>query len=279
MKRLAITLIVLGALVGSVHAYDFETPRGIGQGRTIVLSNPRAADLLRAGTPGLTPGAWAFDAGYNRRFELSDLDQFFIAGGWGIGRFGLAVGASQTGDADLYAEQLLQGSVSFRIDSLRLGASLSGMQVQFGGRYGELRAATFGLGVSYRYRTFIGALNVDNITSPRLLETSEASPPRYSFLSEYVSGRGFSFTARTTFEPNQPPQFALGQIVALSERGNLFWGIATGPMEYGAGLEIKIPSGVISYATSVHPVLGLSHTVTLSLGSTRPSQRKSGEFD
>ncbi len=266
-------------LVSTTLANDFISPRQIGMGRTMVLSQSSASTLANVPTGGLERSKWGIEAGYNRRFELADLDHLFVAGAYRRGKFTVAFGVSQFGNTDLYAEQLLKGSVAFQLDSVTVGGSLSAMQVQFGGGYEQLRAATFGLGASYRTSKLIAAFDADNLTSPGLSDTSPDVEPVYSLHAEFIGKGAFSVTGRLTLEGSQKAQLGLGQIISLSDRSSFFWGIASEPVEFGGGIELSLASGTFTYATSVHPVLGFSHTVTFRWGSVRKSKKRESEFD
>jgi len=195
------------------------------------------------------------------------------------GRVSVAIGASQFGKAELYAEQTLKGMLSYQYDSLTIGGSLSAMQVQIGAGYGTLRAATVGFGASYRTRRFLGALTADNLTSPSLTENSPVKNPNYSIHTELIGLGSYSITSRTTFVSKLKPQFAVGQIWQIADRATLFWGVSTQPTKYGGGVQLNVRKGTFTYAVSVHPVLGLSHAVTFGFGTQNliPEGRKKFE--
>jgi hypothetical protein len=123
-----------------------------------------------------------------------------------------------------------------------------------------------------------GSLVLDNITKPTLVDGSLPIEPTYSLYGEFMSKSSFSVTIRGTWENNQPSQYGLGQRIRLNEQASFFWGLATEPLKYGGGLQFSFDKLAISYATTVHPVLGLTHTVTLSYGS-RSEEKGSDEFD
>lgn len=280
MKRFVCMLALIVTLVApGSYAFDLMTPRGIGMGRTVPMSMSSATGQLNLPARGLERGGWIIEGGYNRRFELSDLDQLFLAAAWRWEQMTFALGVSQFGKSDFYAEQTLKGSLSFQYDSLSVSLSASGLQVQLGNNYGRLRAASIGAGLSYRWRRLLVAVTADNLTHPKLTDYSERFESAYNLYTE-VMGKGgaYSITGRLTMENLQKPQFGLGQIIRLSRHGSFFWGIASAPLEFGGGLEVNIPSGSLTYATSVHPVLGFSHTVSFTYGSTRRKARKTDEF-
>ncbi|MEW5794900.1 MAG: hypothetical protein AB1772_00940 [Candidatus Zixiibacteriota bacterium] len=267
------TLLLI--LMSSASAYDLINSRSGGLGRSVLLSHPSATDLVNSPTDALVHNAALFDMGYDRRFELADLDNLFIAGGWQYRRWTVALGLSQFGRTDLYAEQLIKGSVVLHYREFALGLMPSAMQIQFGNGYGSLRAATFGLGAGYSGYDFKVSMVSDNLTRPRFVDNGDRTGMTFTLLTEYHGHRAFSLLGRLQAEPTQKPQFGLGQWIRLSGRSAFFWGVAGEPTEYGGGLEIEIPFGAITYAASVHPVLGLSHTVSLTY---RPA-RRSGEDD
>jgi hypothetical protein len=280
MRQLLIISTVLPFLFSEdARAFEYIISKGIGMGGTAVLSQPSATTLVNIPCGGPPPGYWQVETGYNRRFELGDLDHLFVAGAWRWRRFTAAIGASQFGKADLYAEQLLKGSLAMQYTRVAFGATVSAMQVQIGNGYGPLRAATFGLGASLRTARIQVAIEADNLTRPLPVDNSPVIEPVYTLVSELVGIGSYSITGRITVEDKQKPQFAIGQLIRLSRRGSFFWGLSTGPLEYGGGIEVSIASGTVSYATSVHPVLGFSHTISFSYGSAHGPSKDSGEFD
>ena len=244
-----------------------------------MLSRPNAVNLVNLSGDGRTSGAYQFDIGYNRRFELADLDYFFIAGAWRHRQVTIALGAAQFGKSDLYAEQLLKGSISVTYRAFTLGVAPSALQIQIGNGYGALRAAALGAGATYSARTFMVNVVADNLTSPKLLEHGGSFKPTYTLVSEYFGHRAFSVVGRVRAESGQNPQFGLGQWIRLNERSAFFWGVAGEPTEYGGGVEIDMPFGAATYAVAIHPVLGLTHTVTVSYQSKRAKSTHGGEFD
>jgi hypothetical protein len=266
-------------LVGSAGAFDLRDSRYGGLGRSVLMSRPTAVNLVNTAGDNRNLNGGQIEAGYNRRFELADLDYLFVAGAWKYRQVTFAFGAAQFGKTDLYAEQTLKGSVTLRYHRFALGLAPSVMQVQIGNNYGTLRAATVGAGVSYAASTFKVGLVADNLTRPALLERGAALEPNYTLLTEYCGRRAFSITGRVKFEDLQKPQFGLGQWIRLSGRSAFFWGVAGEPTEYGGGIEVDVPFGSATYAVAIHPVLGLTHTITLSAHARRTEPAREGEFD
>ncbi len=263
----------------SLLGFDMIESRSAGLGRTVHLADPTAAGLTNAPSDRLEGSTGLLEAGYHRRFELADLDNLFLAGAYRHRRLTLAFAASQFGHTDLYAEQLLKGSLTYHWRSFSLAASLSALQIQIGHGYGGLRAATVGLGAFYSRSGALASLAVDNLTRPRLIDNGLQREPTYTLLAQIQGRAAYSFTGRIRSRKGQKPQLGLGQIIRLHRRSSFFWGVGTEPLEYGGGIEINVPLGSITYAASVHPVLGLSHTVTISYRLSHRTKSQGDDFD
>ena len=279
MKRLAI-ILGISLMSVSVSALEIVRSAGGGMGETISIRQSAPTDLLSIPTGSLEHLDWQLETGYNRQFELSDFDQFFIAGSGRYGRFTLALGLQQFGSADFYREQTIKSSLGFTYDSLTVGLMLGGMQVNFGDdRDFYLRAVSLGAGASYQFRTIAGGVAIDNINSPELYDGSVAFEPVWSVYTEFTGHRSFSVLGRLTMENYQKPQLAIGQRIALAEQSSFTWGLSTEPFVFGGGIQLYVSRAAISYAANYHPVLGLSHTVTIATGKLFKRQRDKSEFD
>ena len=276
MKRLLLALM-LTCLPSIARPFDVHDSRNGALGRGMLLSNPTAMNLTSVATNALERGAGMFEAGFHRRYELSDLDYLFLAGAWRYRQVTVALAASQFGKADLYAEQLLKGSATVHYRRFSFGMSLSAMQVQIGNGYGGLRAATFGLTGGMSLKRFTVAFNSDNLTRPRLIDGAIPYEPTHTLLAEYHGVEAFSFVGRVRVQKLQKPQFGLGQLIRLSRNSAFIWGVGTAPVEYGGGIEIDVPFGAVTYVANIHPVLGLSHTVTL-VWKSRPHRKGGDDF-
>ena len=70
----------------------------------------------------------------------------------------------------------------------------------------------------------------------------------------------------------------LGQKIRLSRQASFFWGVATKPLTYGGGVRFLFKNLAISYATTIHPDLGLTHTISLGFISIAGTKEQE-EFD
>lgn len=271
----ATVVLYFGLLASTVSAFDTPLSRANAAGGTIRLRSTTASGLLALPVGGLSQGRYSIEAGFQRQFDLSELDQVFLAGAWRWRSLTFSFGMSQLGKTDYYSERVMKAGGAMHLDSLALGLTLSGKMVDIGSGYGQLRAAGVGGCLSYRRGRWFVAAMADDLNSPRLVEHSEAILPTYNFFGELLAKGSTALSVRATFQKKEKPQFGMSQSLKLSRAAELFVGLSSQPMKYGAGINIQISNTFFTYASSVHPVLGLTHTVTLGYGNTVQRQ---GDF-
>jgi len=278
MKTLQTSCLLLLLLVAPLQATEFISSRGEGLARTVTLSYPSASTLVNLPVADLPSGSWSVETGYNRLFELSDLDQVFVATAGRWRKVSVAVGLSQFGQSGLYTEKLMKGSLGIHLKQFAIGLTASGELVEIGDIYGDLRAAGLGVSAAYHWQWLRVAVMADDLNSPSLHEKSLDSKPRWNGYVEFRSKQSFLLTGRVLMQTDQTAQFAFAQWLNLSSQAAFYWGIQTEPLRYGAGIELEFRKMRFTYATSVHPTLGFTHTVAVSVGvGTHRKQR--GGFD
>ena len=250
----------------SAFGFDFTTGRSIGIGKAIVLSDPTASALVSSPSIDIPTGQWLVELGANRKFEIKDLDELFFAAAYRYQKFTGAIGMSQFGYQDFYAERTFKLGLSYQYETVGLGMTFSSLFVSFGRGYESLSASTIGLSLGYRYQRFYGSFIADNLTSPTLYDGGVAIRPKYTAYLELLGYGSYSITGRATFEKTEDPQFTIGQKLNLSSRASILWGLSSGPLTYGGGVEFIIKDAHITYAASYHPVLGFTHGMALSYG-------------
>ena len=170
MRVSALTIVVVLLFTGgTLYALEFATGRGNGLGGGLLLSESAASVLVSVPTGGIKPGEGKIEITAERRFEINDLDQMLVAAAYRYNNFTLAMGISQFGYRDFYAERTGKINLSYQTGIFSGGISLSGMLVDFGGYYEQLRASTFGLGLAVRTDKIYGALVADRSDHPLCL--------------------------------------------------------------------------------------------------------------
>ena len=267
--RLTAVLILVLVLAASAGAYEFGLGRQSGMAGCIMLSAPTASDMLTCPSGHFRDREIKLEAGYQRKYELSDLDRVFVDGCYRYGAFSGAIGFSQFGRSDYYVEQLVRSTVAFSRDMFTFSALVSGKMLEIGSgdrRY-TLRAAALGLAGAASYRKYHVGFMFDNLNGPKLAENDEADNARYDIYAEIEGPARFSITGRVRLEKSEKPLFALGQYIRLHEQGAVFWGLSDNPLAYGGGVEIDYMNLSLMYAVSYHPVLGFTHNISLGFAS------------
>lgn len=266
-KLKCVVAVLLVAVPVGVKAFDLPNSRGEGFGRTMLIGNAAASTLTMLPTAGIEPRSWRAELGGLRYFELSELDDVFAAGAYRFGSIGIAAGVSHFGDPDIYGETTARLAAGCHYGNLGFGSSLSGRLVAFGGGYQGLSAATVGVSVTYHWDRFHFGVAADNLTRPRFNDGAVPFGRGLDVLVELIGEGSYQMTGRAEFEEGEAPRFGLGQRFDLISRAALFWGVASEPLTWGGGIDIMHDGARITYAASYHPVLGLTHALSVAYES------------
>ena len=260
-----IVSVILVLLAAVVSAHDIDGGRRVGMSRAVLLSEPSASDFVFCPTAYLSPKRITVESGFLRRYDLSDLDQYYVAAAAEYHRFMFGIGASQFGKTDYYAEKILRSTVSYKIDSLAIGVIVSGKMVEFGNM--EESFSSIGLGVSagFNWNKYHIAVVADNINKPRLAAESEPDYRSVNLYAEIEGSRFYSIVGRLNWQDYAKVQATLGQIFHLTGNNALMWGIGSNPLTYSGGLELNLDRYYIGYAVTNHPTLGLSHSIVIGI--------------
>ncbi|MEW5923404.1 MAG: hypothetical protein AB1746_05400 [Candidatus Zixiibacteriota bacterium] len=272
MKQTTATILILIMLAfGSINAYEFDIGRQYGLGGAVLLSSPMATDMLSCPTGMLNRNEVIFEAGYQRKFELADLDKIYAAAGYRYRNLSAIIGFSQFGKDNYYMEQLVKTALSYTYSHLTAAVIVDGMQVNVGEdeRKATLRAASVGLAAGVNYEKYHLGFMIDIINHPKLAETLEGEKSIYHIYGEVEGISRFSVAGHIALEENQKPMASFGQYIRLIDNDALFWGISRNPLTYGGGLDIKYGNYGLVYAVSYHPELGVTHNVTLNISTGR----------
>jgi hypothetical protein len=270
LYRILCAVATMTAGVGSaVGAFDFVDVHALGSGQTAALSQASPGCLVNNPGVGFDVGGARFEVGYTRRYDLADLDRLHLAVAARRGAFSAAAGISQFGKSSLYSERIAKAMVSVERGKFSFGLTGSAMEVQFGNNYGRFNAVTFGGGMGVRTPHLLVSLSADNLTRPGLYSGVQEYARSGVINLELLTTRKLSLMVRTVMTENERPRAGLGQRIPLAKSSALYWGVSARPLEYGGGIDIGTKRLVFSYAASIHPVLGFSHTVSLGLG-TKP---------
>lgn len=273
MRRLLIsclmTAVALCLFTASGMGFEFPLSHAFGTGGVPILSNAGPSDMIEL--PGCVTERYSigFESGYLRRYDLGDLDRIYIAAAGSHRRFIGGIGLVQFGKSDLYSEKTIKGSIGYRYQDFTIGGSVSAMRVEFGGNYGQFSKATVGVGGGYRKGRFRGLVVADNLTKPKITESSEPFRRTGTAIVEWTTVKNLSTAVRATKRERESVKYSIGQRIPLARGSALYWGISTRPVEYGGGIDIATKLFTLTYGAKIHPVLGLSHSVSISILKSR----------
>lgn len=263
MRRFLLTGILVLSLFISADGFEIGSSRRAAAGGAVLLSAPVAGDIVDYPAVYLDRNSFAIESGFERRFELSDLDRIYLSAGYRLGDFSLAAGVSQRGKEDYYLERVNRGSVSYYAGLISMGASVSAKSIEIGEGYGNFGEVALGLGGGFKYDILHLAVSFDNINQPRLDKNAPRENVITSFLAEMTGGPRVSLLGKAVLEKSEKPRLAMAQYIRLMDAHALIWNITGNPLTYGGGVEIYYSGFAISYAASYHPALGFSHNAAL----------------
>lgn len=262
MKKVIIAICLVCS--AAANAYDIFGGIQTGMAGTTVLSAPDATGLLYCPAGLIDEGQLIIESGWNRKFELSDLDRVFVSAGYGYRNLTGGIGFSQMGKSDYYTEKIVKFNVAYRYGIYSAGLITSGRIVEIGTDIGGLRAASVGLCAGVHYQRYHIAVVVDDINKPKIVENLEGENIKYNVYAEIEGGATHSITGRVIFEKYEKPRVSLGQYIRLMENSSIFWGISHNPLTYGGGIKIKYKEAWLAYSVSYHPALGFTHNVSIA---------------
>jgi hypothetical protein len=264
MKIITLFIIILLPVSTSL-AYDIEVGRQCGTGG-VLMSSPTASDYLNCPTGILSKRKIIFESGYQRKYELSDLDQVFAAAGYRLDGLSVSLGFSQFGRNNYYVEQQFKSTLSYGYGMYVASVLLSSRLIEIKANSGNIKlsAVSLGLAGGVNYDNYHIGVVLDNINAPTLYDGDEKQNITYNIYGEIEGSDRFSITARLTLEQYEKPTMSIGQYIILSGRNAVFWGMSNNPLTYGGGVEVHHSFFGLIYAVSYHPVLGFTHNVSLN---------------
>ncbi len=268
MRIISISFI-LTIFCASLFAYDIDAGRQTGMGGTVPIGSPSASDLLSVPSSLITERQILFESGFQRRYDLAELDRGYLAAGYRRGAFSIATGISQFGRDDYYSEKILRSSLGYYRGAFAFALQGSGKVIKIGNDYGSFNAVSLGMAGSFNYKEYHLAVVGDNLNKPTVAENVQADPTVWKIFAEVKGAKRFSVTGRIVMEKYQKISVTLGQYIFLTGRNAIFWGLSGNPLTYGGGVELSYSKFMLNYAAVYHPALGFRHNFSIGLGLKR----------
>ncbi len=262
--KIFILLFILLFFVLEIDAENFPFPSGRmnGIGGTIVLSTSIASEQL---TCGVSPGnniTLQADFGYQRKFNLKELDEIYTAFSYRLKNYTIVAGMSQLGEPDLYTLKKIRAGILFTKSFYTLGTLITSESHDFYNRYKSLRLLSYSLSLSIKQKYFIVSSVVDNLNKPSLTETSPQDELKVSIYGELLNVKKYKTTLMFSTQKGQQNKFGIGETVEISQSASLMFGFSTAPTQFGGGIEMRWKKKSVIYNSLYHPILGLTHSVS-----------------
>ncbi|MFH2036241.1 MAG: hypothetical protein ABIJ45_07560 [Candidatus Zixiibacteriota bacterium] len=263
-KFIWIILIILLPLM--TMANDFKLGRSSGLSGAVLLSDPTPSEKILCPVASFTNDRFSIESGFDRQYELSDLDEIYLAANYSFSDLSIDLGFSQFGKSEYYTEQLLKISTAYRYKyfSLSILASNKLLKITTENNDYSLSAFSVGAAVGLHYKNYYAAVVVNNLNQPELDKGTEPEKTITDLYAEIESPKYFSVVGRIRLEQDQKEIYSIGQNFKFNNGINLFWGVQANPVKYSGGFKYSRFDFSIIYTLSHHPVLGFSHNVSLS---------------
>ncbi len=205
--------------------------------------------------PSLADDCVEFSFLAEKPFSMKELSLFQAAASmyrWACGVFTLK--------APAYSELTFAVGRSFRRRRLRFGFSFYANTVSFGD-CARLTGCALSIGGSAELKRFTTGFHIRGI---KLHGDEDVFPRSLSLSTKFNAGKNFDVYLDAFQEEGFPVSFRITALSRLS-RIEFSFGVSTEPAQFAVGFTVK-KLFEISYLSRVHPVLGVTHCLGVSIG-------------
>lgn len=214
---------------------------------------------------GIIEGSYAAQASYRSLYNIKELTDNRL--GFAFQRKSFIAGGALAlfGEPDYFQQVGLAVFSSFRLRRFRVGGSLIYSRLNFNDKYGDLSTATINTACAYTQDRVTAYVVLRSINQPRYHAHGQPVLPEAEMGISYKSPHGLDSQAKALFIRHQKPAAELLQAFRVSEYARLSWCLVLAPVRFGGGLHLEKGHFRFDYTVSHHPVLGLTHTVGMTV--------------
>jgi len=236
------------ASCGETLAGEFTSPGSI-------ISNPAAGAYCKRGIAGF---------GFQRLFELKELDQYATVASVRAGKFVFGATFSSLGRSDLMVEQAAGLTLSVRHSKLSVGFRVNYNAIDQPAGYADLSAVSLECGM------------IADVGEAASLYASVVNPfePKLAFESSlhrmvklgmrFVPDDRLTLAADIEHTRGRGTRYAIGESYRIGSKVRLNAGFRSAPFVPSFGLDVTYRGTVVSYGYRYHPDLGETHLWGLS---------------
>ncbi len=226
----------------------------------------RAGPLIMPEYPFADPGrTLVFETSYRSLYDMKELTDNRAGAAVRYRRFIFGVDIATFGESDYFHQTGLAVLASYGYEHVRAGASVIYDRIGFNDKYDDISRTTINVGVSYRFDRLLGYALTRSLNQPRYYDNGQPARPEAEFGVSYRSKEGLVSQVKTLFIRYQKPTAELSQSFRLADFASVNWALVLLPARFGAGIDLTRGAFGFEYKISHHPVLGLTHTVALSV--------------
>jgi hypothetical protein len=104
-----------------------------------------------------------------------------------------------------------------------------------------------------------------SLNQPRYYDRGRPIDPEIECGVTYRTPGGLDSQVRALFIRDQKPSAQLSQSFLLAPYASLNWALVLDPVRFGGGMHLQSDHIGFDYTLSHHPILGMTHTVTLTI--------------
>jgi hypothetical protein len=206
-----------------------------------------------------------FQTSYRSLYNMKELTDNRMALAHKYRHFDLGLAFASFGEPDYFHQTGLSSFASYRRGQCSLGGALLYSRVAFSAKYDYLSVILFNLGGAYYYNDITVYAVTRSFNQPRYYPTDRTVVPEAEIGVSYKSREGLDSQVGALFVRFERPTAQLTQAFRLNEYARLNWALVLLPARFGGGLRLEKGHFVFDYKISHHPVLGLTHTVMLTV--------------
>jgi hypothetical protein len=206
-----------------------------------------------------------FQTSYRSLYGMKELTDSRAAVAITRDRYNAGIAIATFGEPDYFHQLGFSAFVSYRRDYFSLGGALIYSRLSFNDKYDPLSMITANLGASYRREKIAAFILTRSLNQPKYSDYSPAIMPEFEIGLSYKSGEGLDSQAKALFVRHQKPTAELSQSFRLGKYARINWALVLLPARFGGGLNLEKGHFAFDYKLSHHPVLGMTHTVMLTI--------------
>lgn len=206
---------------------------------------------------------------YDLRFGMKGLQTMAVGYVQPLRTGVLGAGVSRFGD-ELYSESTASVAYAYQMDKVSFGLKINYLQTAIA-EIGTRRQATFELGAIGQLlpQLTLGA-HIYNFSQARFnRDIDERIPVIMKAGLSYMPGSKLMLNAEVEKDIDHPASLRIGTEYEIVKNLRLRTGICTQPSVYGFGIGFSPKKLHLDYALRTHPVLGLSHQISVAVKINR----------